>query len=276
MTEPDIEPVMERLAQRIGKESSVMVAFSGGVDSAVVAALAQRALGSQAVAITGVGPALASYERTIAVEVAGVIGIRHVQLPTDEIHDPNYVRNDAKRCFHCKSNLYQALRSWGDQHGFAAILSGTNADDLGDYRPGLQAAAAFDVGAPLAELGIGKETVRHLARYLGLSVADKPASPCLASRIAYGQSVTPERLHGIEQIETLLRSLGFEDVRVRIHSDSLIRLELDLQQLTRACEPTVRAAIVSGCRELGFAFVTLDLAGRQTGSLNRLLPILQS
>jgi len=154
------------------------------------------------------------------------------------------------------------------------LLSGTNADDLGDYRPGLQAAADYSVHAPLANLKINKSTVRELARFFGLAIAEKPASPCLASRIAYGQSVTSERLRNVEAAESFLASLGFKDVRVRLHGDSLVRIELCVADLARACNEQIRIAINSKMQQLGFKFITLDLMGRHSGSLNRVLPII--
>jgi uncharacterized protein len=172
--------------------------------------------------------------------------------------------------------LYSTLRKWADENGFHRLLSGTNLDDLGDYRPGLQAALEFQVFAPLAQLQVNKTQVRELANYFELAVADKPASPCLASRIAYGQSVTPERLKSIEQAEQFLNSVGFQDVRVRLHADGLVRLELNLGDLSKACEAAMRERIQTKMREIGFKYVTLDLGGRQSGSMNRVLPVLRN
>ncbi|MCY2979024.1 MAG: ATP-dependent sacrificial sulfur transferase LarE [Planctomycetota bacterium] len=270
----EVAELANDLVLSIARFRSVAVAFSGGVDSAVVAAAALKAIQGKAIAITGIGSAVASSELDSARSVAASIGIRHIELLTGEIDDANYVRNDAKRCYFCKSNLYQTLQTWANENGIERVLSGTNLDDLGDYRPGLQAAAEHFVVAPLAELKIDKQMVRRLARYFELAVADKPASPCLASRIAYGQSVTSERLRSIESAESFLTSLGFSDVRVRLHGDALARIELSLADLGRACETTVRNAINARMQELGFKFVTLDLMGRQSGSLNRTLPIL--
>jgi uncharacterized protein len=270
----EVAELANALVHSIAQFTSVVVAFSGGVDSAVVAAAAHKALPGKAFAITGIGSAVASSELESARKVAASVGIRHIELLTGEIDDANYVRNDAKRCYFCKSNLYQTLQSWAQQNGIERVLSGTNLDDLGDYRPGLQAAAEHAVVAPLAELKIDKPMVRRLASYFQLTIAEKPASPCLASRIAYGQSVTSERLRSIENAESFLTSLGFSDVRVRLHADALVRIELSMSDLERACEKTVRNAINTRMQELGFKFVTLDLMGRQSGSLNRILPIL--
>jgi uncharacterized protein len=268
------ETLGNRLIEHLQSYPDAVVAFSGGVDSAVVAAACHRALGGRAVAITGVGPAVAESELADARAIARQIGVVHIELPTQEIHDPDYVRNDPRRCFHCKKNLYGTLRDWAVRSGYSTLVSGTNQDDLGDYRPGLQAASQFEVRAPLVELGIGKEQVRWLATNWGLDVASKPASPCLASRIAYGESVTIERLSQIEKGERFLRSLGFHDVRARVHSDDLLRLEIHRGQWERALEPETNRLICEFMETLGFRFVTLDLMSRQSGSLNRVLPVL--
>ena len=269
----NIQALADALILDIGKLHSVVVAFSGGVDSSVVAAAAYRALPNRSIAITGVGSAVPESDLLSARSVAASIGIRHLEIPTQEIQNENYVRNDSKRCYFCKSTLYGTLRTWADSNRYESILSGTNQDDLGDYRPGLQAAAEYSVIAPLVNLAITKTNVRLLAEYFQLEVADKPASPCLASRIAYGQSVTPDRLRNIEQAERFLIGMGFQDVRVRLHSDGLIRLELSLEDLHIACEPATRGAIANYMQKLGFKYITLDLMGRQSGSLNRVLPI---
>jgi len=247
----------------------VVIAFSGGVDSAVVAAAAYRALGSNALAWTGLGAAVPESDLAAAASVAKAIGIEHVVVPTTEIQNPDYVANRSDRCFHCKSTLYQTIASWAQEHQFETILSGTNAEDLGDYRPGLKAAANWNVQAPLAELGYGKEVVRGIASYWGLSVASKPASPCLASRIAYGQLVTLGRLDRIESMEKWLSMQGFHDVRARIHADELLRLEIHSDELADAVAEPMRAKIATKATELGFRYVTIDIQGRQSGSMNR-------
>ena len=269
-----IKDLALELVQEIASHRSVVIAFSGGVDSAVVAAAAYLALPSHSIAITGVGSAVPGSDLQSARSVAAAIGIPHQEIPTYEIQNEDYVRNDGRRCYFCKSTLYGTLRAWADSNAFECLMSGTNQDDLGDYRPGLQAAAEYSVVAPLVNLSITKNQVRELATFFLLEVADKPASPCLASRIAYGQSVTPDRLQNIEKAESFLASLGFRDVRVRLHADGLVRLELSLGDLAAACEPTTRASISNRMQLLGFKFVTLDLMGRQSGSLNRALPII--
>ena len=269
-----IKDLASKLIQEIATQRSVVVAFSGGVDSAVVAAAAYLALSHHSIAITGVGSAVPDSDLQSARSVAASIGIQHKEIPTTEILNEDYVRNDGRRCYFCKSTLYATLRNWADTNAFECLVSGTNQDDLGDYRPGLQAAKEYSVVAPLVNLGITKNRVRELAAYFQLEVADKPASPCLASRIAYGQSVTSDRLQRIEMAEMFLASLGFRDVRVRLHADGLARLELSIDDIRTACEPATRAVIGDRMQQLGFKFVTLDLMGRQSGSLNRALPVI--
>jgi pyridinium-3,5-biscarboxylic acid mononucleotide sulfurtransferase len=261
------------LASYFAALESCVVAFSGGVDSSVVAAAALRVLGDRAVAVTGIGPAVSATDLDMARQVAAAIGIRHVLVETTEIRDPNYRMNDGRRCFFCKSNLYARLRQWADEHGFKSLVSGTNLDDLGDYRPGLEAAKQYKVHAPLAELKIGKKGVRELAKHWNLPVANRPASPCLASRIAYGESVTEQKLSKLEQAERWLNEHGFVDVRVRLHPGELARVEVSSDDIERICASNLRNLMTNHFKEIGFQFVTLDLIGRQSGSLNRLLPI---
>jgi uncharacterized protein len=252
---------------------SCAVAYSGGVDSAVVAFAAHEALGARALAVTGISPSLASGEREAARELARQIGIRHLELATDEINRPAYSANQFDRCFHCKTELYSQMQrhlaEWGVEH----LVNGTNADDLGDYRPGLRAADDFRVVSPLAELGLTKSDVRQLAQLWRLPVADKPAAPCLASRIAYGQEVTRERLEQIDRAEAWLRQQGFVDTRVRYHPGDLARLEVPLDDLPRLSSEPLRSQVAHQLEQLGFKFVTLDLQGRRSGSLNTLIPL---
>lgn len=264
------------LGEHIRQYGDAVIALSGGVDSAVVAAVAHLVLAEKAVALTGIGQAVSQSEILDCQRVVAQIGIRHVIVTTKEIENPNYVRNDSNRCFYCKDTLYSTIGAWAKENGFQTLVSGTNFDDLGDYRPGLKAAGQHNVRAPLAEVGFSKSRVRAIAQALKLDVADKPSSPCLASRIAYGQLVTPENLRRVEAIETLLKALGFFDVRARVHGDQLIRLELHQEDWNKILDPNIRETINASSRELGFLFVTMDLMGRQSGSLNRVLPVLQS
>mgnify|MGYP001826494195 CR=1 FL=1 len=265
----------QQLLDYLRQLGSCAVAFSGGVDSAVVAAAAHQALGQNALAVTAVSPSLASGERELAAAVAARIGIRHVELQTAELSSARYVANQPDRCFFCKSELYgqvqTRLADWGVQH----LVNGANADDLGDHRPGMRAANDFAVKSPLADLGISKSEIRELARQWDLQVADKPATPCLSSRIAYGEEVTVERLQRIDAAEAWLRGQGLSDTRVRYHRGDLARLEVHVDDIPRLMDEAMREAVTRELRRLGFKFVTLDLQGRRSGSLNDLVPIEQ-
>lgn len=275
-----LEQLASNLVDYIKDLGPCVVALSGGVDSAVVAKAAVLAVGENAFAVTGTGPAVSQEDVQSAIEVGTAIGIRHVFLDAREIDDQRYVVNDAKRCYYCKSNLYDRLGDWGRELGVNIVLSGTNADDLDDYRPGLMAAQERGVIAPLSSLKISKTTVRLLAKHWDLPVADRPASPCLASRIAYGESVSQSKLERIGAAESWLKAKGFRDVRVRLHPGDLARVEINPDQWTQLFAHTDREQLsiyermVKEFKSLGFRYVTLDLDGRSSGSLNRLLPIL--
>jgi uncharacterized protein len=263
----------DRLVELIGGFASCAVAFSGGVDSAVVAKAAQLALGEKAVAVTGTSASLAAGELDGARNLAALIGIRHLVIDTDELANPNYVRNAPDRCYHCKTELYTQLERRREELGVAVIAGGANRDDLGDYRPGLQAAAEHQVRSPLAECGLTKADVRRLAADWKLPVWDKPATPCLSSRVAYGESVTPERLAMIDQAEQFLRRQGLSTLRVRYHQGDLARIEVPAEAIERLCQNDVREALVAELNRLGFKYVTLDLEGFRSGSQNRVLPL---
>lgn len=260
----DTGPLLTNLRQY----ESCLVAFSGGVDSAVVAKAAWLALGERAVAATGIGPAVADSELATARQVARDIGIHHVELPTDEITRSGYVANAPDRCYHCKTELYTVLAHYARNNQLQVIANGTNVDDLGDYRPGLQAAAESAVRSPLVECGFDKQAVRAIARHWGLPVWDKPAQPCLASRIAYGEQVTPERLERIERAEAFLRGHGFSIVRVRHHEGELARIEVPSEDFPRLLSLPFSKEMVRTFQELGFRYVTVDLAGFRSGNLN--------
>jgi uncharacterized protein len=262
----------DRLVAEFKPLKSCLVAYSGGVDSAVVAKAAHLALGDQAIAVTGLSASLAAGELESARRIAAAIGIHHESLTTDELDDPNYLRNAPDRCFHCKTELYEQLRRLADERGIAAIVNGANADDIGDFRPGMQAANDFAVCSPLAVCGLTKVDVRALAFLWGIEIWDKPATPCLSSRIAYGVHVTPDRLARIDAAEQLLRSLNLGSVRVRLHENELARLEVPLDALARLCDDDIRGAIVQRLRELGFRYVTIDLEGFRSGSFQQLVP----
>lgn len=269
---PALVEKLDALLSRLQGLGSCAVAFSGGVDSAVVAKAAHLALGDQAIAVTGVSASLAEGELDDARRLAEVIGIRHMVLDTREFENDAYTRNAPDRCYHCKTELYTQMEGWAERLGVAVIVNGANADDLGDWRPGMKAAAEHAVISPLAECGLSKADVRALAADWNLPVADKPAAPCLSSRVAYGEEVTPERLHMIDQAERLLRELGLREVRVRYHRGDLARLEVPREAIERVCEPETRESLVARLRGLGFKFITLDLEGFRSGSLNALHP----
>jgi uncharacterized protein len=260
----------DALLARLAALKSCAVAFSGGVDSAVVAKAAFLALGENALAVTGVSASLAEGELDAARHVAELIGIRHIVLDTEEFANPSYLQNAPDRCYHCKTELYMQMEGVAERLGVAAMLNGANADDRGDWRPGMKAADEHEVLSPLAECGLTKAEVRELAAFWNLPVADKPAAPCLSSRVAYGEEVTPERLHMIDQAEQFVRSLGLREVRVRYHRGDLARLEVPSEAIERLCAPETRAALAAHLHELGFKFVTLDLEGFRSGSLNAL------
>ncbi len=252
----------------------VAVAFSAGVDSTVVAKAAQLACGDRAVAVTAVSPSLASGELDEARRLAEQIGIRHQIIETGEFTQDDYRANAGDRCYHCKTELYTQLEGLQDRLGVDVIVNGANLDDRGDYRPGMQAAREHAVRSPLIEAGFTKADVRALAQAWNLPVWDKPASPCLSSRVAYGVEVTEERVRRIDAAEALLRSvLGVRELRVRLEANELARIEVPLDALPRLTEPAVRDVVVSRLRDLGFRYVTLDLAGFRSGSLNEVLPV---
>jgi pyridinium-3,5-biscarboxylic acid mononucleotide sulfurtransferase len=256
---------VEQLEARIAEQESAVVAFSGGVDSSLVAAVAARALGHRALAVTAVSPALATGELDGARHVARAVGISHEIITTEELAREGYRRNDRDRCYHCKTELYERLAALAAWRGYAVVLSGANADDLGDWRPGLAAAEEHGVIHPLLEAGVGKEEVRKLARALGVPSAEKAASPCLASRIPYGTEVDPEVLRQIDRAEVGVRQLGFRVLRVRHHGD-LGRVELAGDELPRAlADPE---AVISAVRSAGYERVEIDEKPFRSGSLN--------
>lgn len=252
----------------------VAVAYSGGVDSAVVAKAALLALGENAVAVTAVSDSLASGELENARSEAVRIGIRHEIIQTGEFKQPGYVANAPDRCFYCKTELYSTLAKHHQSLHFDTIVNGANADDQDDHRPGMRAADDHAVRSPLLEVGLNKAEVRELAHHWGLRVWDKPASPCLASRLAYGVQVTPERVERIDRAEHYLRTtFGLAEFRVRLESNDLARIEVPLQALPALATDPARQQLVAHFRGLGFRYITVDLEGFRSGSLNQVIPI---
>ena len=262
----------DRLLELVRSYGSCAVAFSGGLDSTVLAKAAQLALGDRAVAVTGASASLAAGELDQCRELARQIGIRHEVIQTDELSNPEYRKNTADRCYHCKTELFARLEAIARQCDAAVVADGSNRDDHGEHRPGLRAAREQKVKSPLAECGFAKPEIRQLAAHWGLSTWDKPATPCLSSRIAYGEPVTPERLAMVDQAERFLRGQGFQPLRVRYHKGDMARIEVAPEVLGRFLDEPFRRELVQRLRAIGFKYVSLDLEGFRSGSLNTVLP----
>ena len=260
----------ERLREIFRELKSVIVAYSGGVDSSYVAYVANAELGPRAVCITGQSASLPAFQSAEIDRVVEKFGFQHEVIRTDELENPNYSANNSNRCFFCKDELYTKLESVARGRGIETIVDGSTVDDLGDFRPGRRAAAQHAVRSPLIEVGLSKSEVRELSRRATLPTWDKPASPCLSSRIAYGTTVTIERLSKVDRGEDILREFGFREFRVR-HHDQLVRLEISPAEMDRISRKEVFRELAARFRELGFKYVTLDLEGFRSGSMNEVL-----
>lgn len=248
-----------------------LIAYSGGIDSAFLAWAAHRVLGADLLAVIADSPSLARFQLHDATAFAREQGIPLQIIQTQELARPEYVRNDASRCFHCKDELFAVMEQFAAAHNFQTIAYGVNLDDQGDFRPGQSAAAQHKIAAPLLKAGLRKQDIRDLAREAGLRIWDKPASACLSSRIEYGREVTPEALAAVERGEDALRELGFRQFRVRHHGE-IVRIEISREEMSRALSAEMAAEFTRIFKALGFKFVTLDLEGFRSGSMNALLP----
>jgi len=271
---PELERKRQALDSQLRGLRRVMVAYSGGTDSAYLAYAAYRALGAEMLAVIADSPSLSRAHLRDAVEFAESAGIPLKVIDTNELDNPDYAKNDSSRCFHCKDELFKVMTAIGGPLGYSTVAYGMNLDDLGDFRPGQRAAAQHSVLAPLAEAGLTKEDIRALARAEGLRIWDKPASACLSSRVAYGLPVTRETLESVEKAEDVLSAMGFRQFRVRHHGE-LVRIEIARDELTRMLSLSMFEEASAAIKRLGYKYVTLDLEGYRSGSMNALLPVLE-
>lgn len=260
----------ERLLELFRGMGRVLIAYSGGTDSAYLAWAAKQALGAEAIAITADSPSIPQSHKKDAIEFAVEHGIVHEMVPTNEFENPDYVANNPDRCFHCKDELFRVMDAIAASRGFSHIVYGVNVDDLGDYRPGQSAAKLHQVQSPLVDAGLKKAEIRELSRMAGLVTWDRPAAACLSSRIPYGTAVTPERIQVVESGEEAIKALGFRQFRVRYH-DKLVRIEIAPEELPKALTTECAAEFTRIFKALGFHYVTLDLEGYRQGSLNAVL-----
>ncbi len=267
LTAEEKELNLRRLMREMRK---VLVAYSGGVDSAYLALIATQELGQNAVCLTGISPSVSGKQQTEAKRIAEDFNLNYQTVDTDEFENPLYQANPVNRCYHCKTELYGKLQLIAERNKITFVLDGANTDDVGDYRPGRTAAAEKSVRSPLIEVGLSKNEIRELSKKQQLPTWDQPSSPCLSSRIAYGVPVTIERLSKVERGEEFIRSLGFREFRVRVH-DELARLEIAPNEIERALNIEITDKIAAKFRQLGFKYVTLDLHGYRSGAMNEVL-----
>jgi uncharacterized protein len=259
------------LQKHVAEFPSMIIALSGGADSAYLAWAAHHAIGERALSVTALSPSYSAHDRSVVEDFVRQLGVRHEFIETHEMENPKYRANAADRCYFCKDELFNVLDAMAEERGFAAIAYGVNADDTLDFRPGHRAAAEHRVLAPLLDAGLHKAEIRTLSRRAGLPTWDRPASACLASRLPYGTEVTPERLALIERAEAALRDLGFRQFRVRLH-EKLARVEIAPEEMPRAMSREMASSIASRLKTAGFSYVALDLEGYRQGSLNETLP----
>ena len=262
----------ERLEEILRELQSVVVGFSGGVDSAYLAYMANRVLGKNALCVTAISPSYPTFQKTETADFVEAFGLNHFIVESEELDNPEYRENAPNRCYFCKSELFVKLEALAQERGLKAVIDGTNYDDLGDFRPGRRAAAEHSVRSPLLEAQMTKLNIRELSRRAGLPTWDKPALPCLSSRFPYGTSISAEKLSVVDRGEDILRNFGFRVFRVRFHEE-LVRLEFSPEELPKALNLTMVDILRKEFKELGFKYVTIDLEGYRSGSLNEVLPL---
>ncbi|MFB3902967.1 MAG: ATP-dependent sacrificial sulfur transferase LarE [Acidobacteriota bacterium] len=268
----DLEGKERALSQFIGRFQSAIVAFSGGVDSSYLAFIANRVLGDRARVVTGISPSVSQMQQNLVKEFVARHGLNHVVIDTREMENPSYTTNPSNRCYFCKSELFAYLNRLREEWGVEVVFDGSNRDDVGDYRPGRQAAGEQSVVSPFIEVGLNKQEIRALSKKWGLATWDMPAMPCLSSRFPYGVEITEAKLRQVDRAEAFLRDLGFKNFRVR-HHENLARIEIDVQEMPGILDLTLLEVINKELKALGYHYVTLDLQGFRSGSLNELLQL---